>query len=131
MPPSPCPEVQRGSRHSSVLGGLFALIALPFLSPAVLLASAPPSLAMGSPWWENYEQRDTFRCPDQSTLVLERNDSQASLLAGRTRSTLFREPSDAPGIRYKAGPLRLILRGDELTLEQLPQRLTCVRTEEV
>ena len=36
-----------------------------------------------------------------------------------------------PGIRYKAGPLRLILRGDELTLEQLPQRLTCVRTEEV
>lgn len=127
MPPSPCPEV----RHSGRIGSLFALFALPLLSPAVLLASAPQTQAMGSPWWENYEQRDTFRCPDQSTLVLERNDSQASLLAGRTRSTLFREPSDAPGIRYKAGALRLILRGDELTLEQLPQRLTCVRTEEV
>jgi hypothetical protein len=106
-------------------------MALPLLAPCVLIASTPRSLAMGSPWWENYEHRDTFRCPDQSSLVLERNDAQASLLAGRTRSTLFREPSDAPGIRYKAGPLRLILRGDELTLEQLPQRLTCVRTEEV
>jgi hypothetical protein len=128
MPLSPSPEGWLGNRRSGVFGSLFALL---LLAPTVLLALAPRSLAMGSPWWENYEQRDTFRCPDQSTLVLERNESQASLLAGRSRSTLFREPSDAPGIRYKAGALRLILRGDELTLEQLPQRLTCVRTEEV
>jgi hypothetical protein len=86
---------------------------------------------MGSPWWENYEQRETYRCPDQRTVVLERNDSQASLLAGRFRSTLFRESSEAPGIRYQAGGLRVILDGDELTLEDLPQRLTCVRTQDV
>jgi hypothetical protein len=86
---------------------------------------------MGSPWWENYEQRETYRCPDQRLLVLERNDSQASLLAGRYRSTLFREPSANPDIRYGAGGLRVILRGDELTLEDLPQRLVCVRTQEV
>jgi hypothetical protein len=33
-------------------------------------AIAWPTTAMGSPWWENYERRDTFRCPDQRTLVL-------------------------------------------------------------
>lgn len=96
-----------------------------------MLLLPSPSLAMGSPWWEQYEQRDTYRCPDQRTLVVERNDSQASLLSGRSRSTLFREPGDGPALRYHSGPLRLILRGDELTLEQLPQRLTCIRTEEV
>jgi hypothetical protein len=95
------------------------------------LGSGSASLAMGSPWWENYEHRDTFRCPDRRTVVLERNDAQASLLSGGFRSTLFREPSEAPGLRYQSGRLRLILRGDELTLEQLPQSLTCVRTEEV
>jgi membrane-bound inhibitor of C-type lysozyme len=86
---------------------------------------------MGSPWWEQYDIRDTYRCPDQRTLVVERNDAQASLLSGRFRSTLFRETSEAPGIRYQDGRMRLILRGDELTLEELPQRLTCIRTEEV
>ena len=95
------------------------------------LASGGVPTAMGSPWWENYERRDTYRCPDRSTLVVERNDSQASLLSGRVRSTFFREPGDAQGLRYQSGRLRLILEGDALTLEQLPQRLTCVRTEEV
>lgn len=85
--------------------------------------------AAAAPWWENYEQRDTFRCGEGGSVVLERNDSQASLLSGRVRSTLFREKSDAPGLRYSSGPLRVILSGDELVLEQLPQRLTCLRTE--
>jgi hypothetical protein len=101
------------------------------LGVASTLVAALPSLAMGSPWWENYERRDTYRCPDQRTVVLERNDSQASLLSGRVRSTLFRESGDSPVLRYKSGRLRLILEGDALTLEELPQRLTCVRTEEV
>jgi hypothetical protein len=85
--------------------------------------------AAASPWWEHYEQRDTFRCGTMGQVILERNDSQASLLSGRVRSTLFRERSDAPGLRYSSGRLRVILRGDELVLEQLPQRLTCLRTE--
>jgi membrane-bound inhibitor of C-type lysozyme len=86
---------------------------------------------MGSPWWEQYEQRDTYRCPDRRMLVVERNEAQASLLSGGSRSTLFREQGEGSALRYQSGRLRLILRGDELTLEQLPQRLTCIRTEEV
>jgi hypothetical protein len=92
---------------------------------------APPLLAMSSPWWENYDLRDSYRCSDRATVVLERNDSQASLITGRYRSTLFREGAEGPAIRYANDTMRVILRGDELTLEQLPQRLICVRTEEV
>ena len=117
---SPSPERrQRRPRRTLLL--LLAWFGIP-------LALAPRA-ATAAPWWENYEQRDTFRCGESGTVVLERNDAQASLLSGRVRSTLFREKSDAPGMRYGSGPLRVILRGDELVLEQLPQRLTCLRTE--
>jgi hypothetical protein len=88
-------------------------------------------LAMSSPWWENYEHRDRYLCPDKGALVLERNESQASLISGRSRFTLFREASDAPGLRFSNEAMRLILRGDELTVEQLPMILTCLRTEDV
>jgi hypothetical protein len=94
----------------------------------MVLVTAMP-VAAASPWWEHYEQRDTYRCGTLGQVVLERNDTQASLLSGRLRSTLFRERSDAPGMRYSSGRLRVILSGDELVLEQLPQRLTCQRTE--
>ncbi|KEF43385.1 MAG: hypothetical protein ER33_01185 [Cyanobium sp. CACIAM 14] len=90
-----------------------------------------PLLAMQSPWWENYDLRERFLCSDRLSVVLERNASQASLIAGDARATLFREESDAPGLRYQNESLRVILRGDELTLEQLPVRRVCVRTEEV
>ncbi|MCS5690468.1 MliC family protein [Cyanobium sp. FGCU-6] len=98
----------------------------PFLAGLGLL----PFLAMGSPWWEDYEQRDSYRCDDRGTVVVERNDSQASLIAGRYRSTLFREASDAPGLRYRNEEMRLIVRGDELTVERLPMRFTCTRTDQ-
>ncbi|MBC1261023.1 hypothetical protein FQK07_06990 [Synechococcus sp. BSF8S] len=98
------------------------LLALPFAGAAV---------AMSSPWWENYEVRETFLCNDTNKVVVERNDAQASLLAGRSRTTLFREDSPLPGLRYGTDRLRLILRGDELTLERLPQRLHCLRTDQV
>lgn len=88
-------------------------------------------LAMSSPWWENYEHRDRYLCPGKGSLVLERNDSQAALINGSSRFTLFREASDDPGMRFSNEAIRLILRGDELTLEQLPMILTCVRTENV
>jgi hypothetical protein len=90
-----------------------------------------PLLAMQSPWWEHYDLRERFVCDDRLAVVLERNDSQASLITGGARTTLFREPSDAPGLRYQNESLRVILRGDELTLEQLPVRKLCVRTEQV
>jgi len=35
------------------------------------------------------------------------------------------------GIVYRNELMTLILRGDQLILEQLPQRTTCMRTESV
>jgi hypothetical protein len=102
------------------------MVAAPLLTLGLL-----PLLAMQSPWWENYDIRERFVCADRLAVVLERNASQASLIAGNSRATLFREASDAAGLRYQNESLRLILRGDELTLEQLPSRRVCVRTEEV
>jgi len=86
---------------------------------------------MQSPWWENYDQRDRYLCPNRGSLVLERNDSQASLISGGSRMILFREASDAPGLRYRSEQTQVILRGDELTLERLPLKLVCVRTDQV
>jgi hypothetical protein len=86
---------------------------------------------MGSPWWEDYGITEQFLCPDQRRVTLERNDAQASLIAGRFRSTLFREASDLPGLRYRNEQMTLILKGDVLTMEQLSHRLECLRTEQV
>ncbi|MFM9109041.1 MAG: hypothetical protein ACKOPN_00265 [Prochlorococcaceae cyanobacterium] len=66
-----------------------------------------------------------------SLLVVERNDAQAALLSDRQRFTLFREPSPLAGLHYRTEGLTLILKGDELTLDQPPSRITCLRTEEV
>lgn len=101
------------------------------LPPIGLIPLALPLLAMSSPWWENYDIKERYMCADRGAVVVERNDSQASLIQGRYRSTLFREPTDDPVVLYRNGQMRLILRGDELTLEQLPLRLTCMRSEEV
>lgn len=110
-------------------------LGLPGLSPTTTTAPGGSSAlaapgAMTSPWWENYDVRQRFICPQQGTVVVERNDSQASLIAAGVRFTLFRELDGEPGLRYRNDNLRLILSGDELTLEQLPQRFTCIRTEE-
>jgi hypothetical protein len=57
----------------------------------LLLLLTSGALAMGPPWWKDYTTKEVFLCPNQSRVVLERNDAQASLLSGRFRSTLFRE----------------------------------------
>lgn len=100
------------------------------------LAPAPADreayqLVQSSPWWENYDIKERFLCSEKGGVVLERNDSQASLISGDSRTTFFREPSEAPGLLYRNDEMRLILRGDELTLERLPMKLTCLRSEEV
>ena len=105
-----------------------ALLAALSLGGAALVQ---PLQAMQSPWWENYEQKDRFLCRNRSMVVLERNDSQASLITGGRPLLLFREDSDQAGQRYRGGDLLVILKGDELTLERLPTRLVCVRTEQV
>ncbi|MFM7651759.1 MAG: hypothetical protein ACKO5M_02360 [Vulcanococcus sp.] len=107
--------------------GLRSLLALlVVMAPAV--GRAEP---IQSPWWEDYALRDRELCRDKATLVLARNDAQASLIQGRYRSTFFREASDEPGLRFSGDGMRLILNGDELTLERLPQRIQCLRTDQV
>lgn len=98
-------------------------LALPTLIGAVL--------AMGSPWWENYDSQEVFVCPDRGRVVLERNDAQASLLSGRYRATLFRDTASTAVLRYRNEELSVSLRGDTLTLERLPGRVECLRTEQV
>jgi len=90
-----------------------------------------PSLAMTSPWWENYDITERYLCSEKGSVVLERNGSQAALFSGGSRATLFREPGEGPALIYRNDDLRLILRGDELTLERLPMKITCLRSEEV
>ncbi|MFQ6537310.1 MULTISPECIES: hypothetical protein [Aphanothece] len=97
--------------------------------PSLLLSLA--LLAQGSPWWEHYDSSETFLCPNQGRVRVERNDAQASLISGGSRSTYFRERSELAGIRYTNRRTTLILRGDILTLEQLPSRIDCTRTEQV
>jgi hypothetical protein len=97
----------------------------------LLLLLTSGALAMGSPWWEDYTSRDVFLCPNDGRVVLERNDAQASLLSGRFRSTLFREDSGGGSIRYRNEWMTVILRGDVLTMERLPSRVDCLRTEQV
>ena len=101
------------------------------------LMAVAPALSMGSPWWEDYAIKETFLCSERGAVVVERNDAQASLITGRYRTTLFRERQEAGaaepilGIVYRNDLMTLILRGDQLILEQLPQRTSCMRTERV
>jgi hypothetical protein len=96
----------------------------------MLVLATLTALAMGSPWWEDYGTSETFLCPNLGVLIIERNDAQASVLSGRFRTTLLRERSDLPGVRYGDDKLRLIIRGDELTVEQLPNRFDCMRSQD-
>ena len=116
---------------------LHLLLGLTFLEGAFrggaaqgLAPSAGP-LAMISPWWEDYDVKERFLCTEKGGVVLERNDSQAALISGGSITTLFREASEGPALVYRNDSLRLILRGDELTLERLPMKITCVRSEQV
>ncbi len=99
--------------------------------PHLLLIAAASVLAQASPWWEHYETSDSFLCPRLGRVQLERNDAQAALTTGRYRTTAFRDDSPLPGIRYANPRLTLILQGDLLTIEQLPSRIQCTRTERV
>ena len=75
-----------------------------------------PLLALSSPWWEDYDTRERFLCGEQGSVVVERNDAQASLISGRSRFTLFRVASSQPGLRFATDGMELILWGDSLTL---------------
>jgi hypothetical protein len=88
------------------------------------------TLAMGSPWWEQYETRDTYLCPERGRLVVERNEAQASLLTGRFRTTLFREQSEQPGLHNGNEMLKMVIRGDVLRINHDSRDLECLRTDD-
>jgi hypothetical protein len=96
-----------------------------------MVSLAIAALVALSPWWEDYATTETFLCPNQGRVVLERNDAQASLITGRFRSTLFRDPRASGDVRYRNEWMTVILRGDVLTMERLPSRIDCLRTEQV
>jgi len=117
------------------LASAFALppIAVPCLWLA-LTVSAPFRVAIDSPWWENYERRDRFRCDQQQVLVLERNESQASILMGGHRSTLFRDRQADNSVRYSGEGLMLRLYGNEIHHEltrHMTKLMQTQRTEDV
>ncbi len=95
-----------------------------------MIALLVPLIALSSPWWEGYDIRERFLCGDQGLLVVERNEAQASLISGRSRFTLFRVASSQPGVRYGSEAMELILRGDNLTLEQGRRKMQCTRTDQ-
>ncbi len=116
---------------------LASAFALPSLASSWLCLAlnflAPFGVAVDSPWWENYDRKDRFRCDQQQVLVLERNDSQASILMGGHRSTLFRDRQMDNGVSYSGEGLTLRLKGDELQLERtqpMPTLMHCQRTED-
>jgi len=110
----------------AIASGACLVLAMAGASP---LRAAPGP--MGSPWWENYAVRQSFICPGRGTVVVERNDSQASLLSGGFRSTLFRETASGSELSFRNDDFRVTLQGDVLTLEQATRQITCLRTEEV
>ena len=118
-----------------LLASAFALPPIPhaWLSLAVTMY-APFAVAIDSPWWENYDRKDRFRCEQQQVLILERNDSQASISMGGQRSTLFRDRQVDNGMSYSGEGLMLRVKGDELQLEltqPMPTLMHCQRVEDV
>ncbi len=117
----------------ALLGGAAQAAPASGFPPGAMAVVGPgrDALAMSSPWWEDYDVKERYLCTEKGGVVLERNASQAALISGGMVTTLFREASDGPSLIYRNEELRLILRGDELTLERLPMKITCLRSEQV
>jgi hypothetical protein len=96
-----------------------------------LLSATSVALGGPSPWWEHYESKQTFRCGDSSELLLERNDSQASVYHRGYKTNLFRDLKAFALHRYANERLSVVLNGDELIIEDLLSKTRCHRTEQV
>ncbi|MFO0014990.1 MAG: hypothetical protein ACK52U_00315 [Synechococcaceae cyanobacterium] len=91
-------------------------------------------VGFSSPWWEQYDAKEKYLCSDRAVVTLERNDSQASMFTRGMRTTLFRDANIHSGLLYRNDMLMVMLKGDELTLDQskldpFNPKLTCLRTE--
>ena len=99
---------------------------------ALLLSLLAPVAAWAgpSPWWEHYERSDQYRCGEDDKLLIERNDSQASLYMRGYRMNLFRDQQSPLLKRYSNRQLTLTIRGDEVEIEDLLSRRRCQRFEQ-
>lgn len=104
-----------------------------FLGPLALgTLLFPLTLQAGiSPWWEDYESKQIYRCGDSSESLLEHNDHQASLYHRGYKSNLFRDQKAYALKRYTNERLSVVLNGDELIIEDLLSKTRCQRTEQV
>ena len=100
--------------------------------PAFLLSVLVPTAAVAgpSPWWEHYDRSDRYRCGEEEKVLVERNDSQASLYMRGYRMNLFRDQQTPLLKRYSNSQLSLTIRGDEVEIEDLISRRRCQRFEQ-
>ena len=99
---------------------------------AFLLSVLVPTAAVAgpSPWWEHYDRSDRYRCGEEEKVLIERNDSQASLYMRGYRMNLFRDQQTPLLKRYSNSQLSLTIRGDEVEIEDFMTVRRCQRFEQ-
>ena len=107
------------------------MLQLRFKAALLLSVLVPSTAAAGpSPWWEHYERSDGYRCGEEEKVLIERNDSQASLYMRGYRMNLFRDQQTPLLERYSNSQFSLTIRGDEVEIEDLISRRLCQRFEQ-
>ena len=107
------------------------MLQLRFKAALLLSVLVPSTAAAGpSPWWEHYERSDSYRCGEEEKVLIERNDSQASLYMRGYRMNLFRDQQTPLLKRYSNSQFSLTIRGDEVEIEDLISRRLCQRFEQ-
>ncbi len=107
------------------------MLRLRFKAALLFSLLVPSTAAAGpSPWWEHYERSDSYRCGEEEKVLIERNDSQASLYMRGYRMNLFRDQQTPLLKRYSNSQFSLTIRGDEVEIEDLISRRLCQRFEQ-
>ena len=107
------------------------MLRLRFKAALLLSVLVPSTAAAGpSPWWEHYDRSDRYRCGEEEKVLIERNDSQASLFMRGYRMNLFRDQQSPLLKRYSNSQFSVTIRGDEIEIEDLISRRRCQRFEQ-
>ena len=107
------------------------MLRLRFKAAFLLSVMVPTAAVAGpSPWWEHYDRSDSYRCGEEEKVLIERNDSQASLYMRGYRMNLFRDQQTPLLKRYSNSQFSLTIRGDEVEIEDLISRRLCQRFEQ-
>ena len=107
------------------------MLRLRFKAAALLSLLVPAAAVAGpSPWWEHYDRSDRYRCGEEEKVLIERNDSQASLYMRGYRMNLFRDQQSAMVKRDSNSQFSLTIRGDEVEIEDFMTVRRCQRFEQ-